>query len=120
MRASTLYRGLGLLSLAVASFAISLAAIAFGLRQITSVLASGLCAVVFLVPALAFSAEVRRIGAREAAFAHVASLTDSRGGMSAEELAAELKIPGADAEKILRKALAEGAIRGAMDERGRV
>jgi hypothetical protein len=102
-------------TLVVSGVAAVLAAAGVALQQVLGVAASTLCAGLFLVPGLYFLAYARRLGARDVALAHVARLAEGRDTVRIQELAEELDVPPADAEKILRTALREGHLQGRFE-----
>lgn len=119
MRRQTWYYLLGGTTLGVAATAATLAVAAAVLHEALSVAAGLLCSAVFLVPGLFLLAYARRFRARELALAHTASFASARRVLEVPELAAELKVSNAVAEKVLQTAVREGHIRGTFDPEGR-
>lgn len=119
MRRLTWYNVLGAATLALAAMAATLAAAAAVLRETLSISAASLCSAVFLVPGLYFLGYARHLRAREVALTHAAAFAETRRVLEVPDLAAELKISNADAEKILRTAVREGHLRGRFDPEGR-
>jgi len=115
----TWYEILSVAALAIAGGSAILAVAGAALQRTLSATAASLCAAVFLVPGLFFFAHQRRLGARDLALAHVAALARERGTLDLGDLADELRVSRADAEKLLRTAIREGHLRGAFDHRGR-
>lgn len=119
MKRRTWYDLLAAATLAMAGVAAVLAFAGAALQQALSVAAASLCAALFLVPGLYFLAYARHLRARDIALAHAAAFATARGTLEPKDLAAELRVPEADAGKILRTAVREGYLRGRFDERGR-
>lgn len=119
MRRLSAYRLLTVLTLGAGLTAGVLAVVALGLAHPFEAGAAALCAGVFFVPGLLFLRFWRQLESRELALAHVARLAEERGVAETKILAAELKIPEADAAKILRIAIREGKLRGTIDDGGR-
>lgn len=118
MRRQTLWRGFTAFSLGVAGVMALLALVAASLSQGFAAGAAGLCALLFFVPGLFFLNHTRRLYARDLALAHAAKLADEKGVTDAEAMAKELDVSRKDAERILRKAIAEGYLRGELDAAG--
>ena len=119
MRPRSLYETLGKFALGVGMGASVLAVVALAIGGGTPALASGACAVAFALPGLIFLQEARRLAARQAALAHVATLAEERGILGPDDLAQALRTRTEDADRILKKAFAEGVLAGAFDARGR-
>ena len=119
MRRLSLYRSLALLCLWAAGAATILIIIAFLLSRPFEASAAALCAVVFVVPGLLFLRYWRRLYIRDVALAHAAKVADEEGIVDARTLGRKLKVPEADAMKILTTSIREGHAKGELDERGR-
>ncbi|HKW42829.1 MAG TPA: hypothetical protein VJP06_01460 [Thermoplasmata archaeon] len=119
MKRLTWYNVLGATALAVAGIAGILAGAGAFLAQGLSVAAASLCAIVFLVPGLYFLAFARRLRSREIVLAHAAAFAATRPILVVADLAAELDISNAVAEKVLRTAIREGHLQGRFDSQGR-
>lgn len=119
MRPRLLYTYLGVGALAVATGAGLLAGIGIATAQGAAAGAAALCAAAFFVPGLAFANYARTLRLRDEALEHVASLARDAGTIDIERLADELQVPKADAERILRKAVAEGRLGGRFHGDGR-
>ena len=85
------------------------------LQQALGALAAALCALVFFVPGLYLLAYARRLRARDVALAHAATFVRERSAIQVQDLADELRVPRADAERILRLAVQEGFLRGRFE-----
>lgn len=109
------YGALAVGTLGVSGIAAVLAVVAVALQEALGVAASALCSAVFLVPGLYFLGFARRLRARDVALAHVAQFVAGREATRLQDLAEELHVSPADAEKILRTALREGHVRGRFD-----
>ena len=119
MRAQSLYGRIGLFALLLALAAAVLALVGLALAQPQGAGAAAVCAAAFFVPGLAFFNYARRLRLREVALTHVAEFVEPPGAVDVDALAAELSVPRGDAEKILRRAVAEDRVRRAFDDRGR-
>jgi hypothetical protein len=115
----TWYDLLAATTLAVAGLAAILAIAGAAFQQALSVAAATLCAIVFLIPGLYFFTYAHRLRSRDLALVHTAAFANARGVLEVKELATELAVSPADAEKILRTAIREGHLRGRFDDRGR-
>ena len=102
-------------SLALSGVAIALAIAGTALQQALGVVASSLCAILFLVPGLYFLGYARHLRTRDLALAHVAGFAAGRASIQIQDLAQELQVPPADAERILRTAVREGRLRGRFE-----
>lgn len=111
----TRYRMLALAALAVSGIAALLAAAGVALGQGLAGAASGLCALLFVVPGLYFLGFSRSLQSRDAALAHVATFAAAQKDIRIEDLAAEMHVTREDAEQILRTAVAEGHVRGRFE-----
>jgi hypothetical protein len=111
----TWYERLAAGVLAVSFVGAVLAAAGAALQQTLGVAASSLCAVAFLVPGLYFLGYSRRLRARDLALAHTAAFVRSHEAIRVQDLADELKVPRADAERILRIAVQEGYLDGTFE-----
>ena len=67
------------------------------------------------MPGLYFLGYSRRLSSREIALAHAASFATAREAIRIQELADDLRVPPEDAERILRKAIREGHVRGRFE-----
>lgn len=112
MNRTQAYEILAVLTLAISGVSIFLAIVGTVLQQPVGVAASGLCAVLFLVPGVYFFRYALRLRTRDIALAHVAAFASGRGSIRIEDLAEELHVPPGDAEQILRTAVREGRLRG--------
>ncbi len=119
MRRPDAWRLLATFSLTVAATMVLLAFVGLALSQVPAAGAAGLCAAVFFVPGLFFLNRTRRRYLRDTALAHAARLAERKGVTEAAELAQALDVPTKDAEMILRKAIAEGALKGELNAQGR-
>ena len=119
MKPRTWYQIVSAATLAIAGGSAILAVAGAALQQTLGATAASLCAAVFLIPGLFFFAYQRRFRARDLALAHVAAIARARGTLDLDELAGELHVSRADAEKVLRTAIREGHLQGTFDERGR-
>jgi hypothetical protein len=99
-------------TLAISGIAIGLAIAGTVLQQPLGVASSAVCAALFIVPGLYFLGYARRLRTRDVALAHVAAFAAGRGSIRIEDLAEELHVPPAEAERILRTAVREGHLRG--------
>ena len=109
------YERLAVGALAVSGIAAILAVAGAALGQGLGVAASGLCGVLFVVPGLYFLGYSRRLRSRDIALAHVVAFAAAQAGIRIQDLAAELRVPAEDAERILRTAVAEGRVRGRFE-----
>jgi hypothetical protein len=106
-------------ALVVALVAAGLALAGTVTSQTAAAGAAAICAIAFLVPGLALFNYGRLLHLRTMALTHVRDFVEERGAISVDELAAYLSVPRGDADKILRKAIREGHVRGSLDDRGR-
>ena len=109
------YDMLALGVLAVSGIAAVLAAAGVALGQGLAGAASGLCALLFVVPGLYFLGYSRRLRSRDLALAHAAAFAAAQEAIRIQDLAAELHVTREDAERILRTALAEGRVHGRFE-----
>jgi len=109
------YDMLALGTLSVFGIAAVLAAAGVALGQGLAGAASGLCAILFVVPGLYFLGYSRRQRSRDVALAHAAAFAAAREAVRIQDLAAELHVTREDAERILRTAVAEGHVRGRFE-----
>ncbi len=114
-----MYQGLATFALAVASATAALAVVGVVMAEMAPAGAAALCSIALFIPGFAFLHRARGLRKRHAALAHVARFADASGVLRMETLAEELSVPRDDAEKILRRAIAEGHVQGAFDDRGR-
>ncbi len=119
MRRVRVYRILTLFSLWAAGAAIVLMAVALVLDHVAEAAAAVLCATAFFVPGLLFLRYWRQLYARDLALARAAKLADEAGVTDGKRLGIQLKVPEADATKILAIAIREGHLKGEMDPKGR-
>lgn len=119
MRPKTMYADLAAGAIAVAAGAAALAIVGALAGQPTGAGAAALCAAAFLVPGLAFFNYSRRLRMRDAALDHVAVLAKEARVLDMDRLASHLGVSRADAEKILRRAVAEGHLLGRFDREDR-
>ena len=106
-------------TLAISLVGVVLAAAGAALQRTLGVAASSLCAIAFLVPGLYFLGYSRRLRARDLALAHTAAFVHTREAIEIQDLADELKVPRADAERILRIAVQEGYLTGTFESGNR-
>lgn len=102
-------------ALAISGIAALLAAAGVALGQGLAGAASGLCALLFVVPGLYFLGFSRSLRSRDVALAHAASFAAARKDIRIQDLAAEMHVTQEDAERILRTAVAEGHVRGQFE-----
>lgn len=114
--------GYALLATVTLSFAVAagiLAVVGGILGQGLAAGASLLCAGVLGIPGIYFLGHERRLRARDLALIHAARFAQSRTPLDLDDLATELRVPRADAERILQTAIREGHARGTFDREGR-
>lgn len=119
VRTRTMYTGLAAFAMAVSGAAGILAVAGLLLAQAGSAGAAALCAAVFFVPGLAFYHYARKLQLRNAALVHVAGLAREAGVIGTDRIAGVLGVRVEDAEKIVRRAIGEGHLKGKLDARRR-
>lgn len=118
-RSRAFYRNLSRFAVTVAGALGALALLALALAQPLAAGAAALCGFLFFLPGLFFLNRYRHLALRDLALAHAGEVAEAKGVADAEAMGRELRIPRADAEKILRKAVVEGHARGEVDGNGR-
>ncbi|MGQ0797396.1 MAG: hypothetical protein ACT4OI_06000, partial [Methanobacteriota archaeon] len=119
VRAQSVYGRIGLTALLLALAAAVLALVGLAIGQMQGAAAAAVCTAAFFVPGLVLFNYARRLRLRDVALAHVVEFVKAHGAIDADGLATELSVPRGDADKILRRAVAEGRLRGAFDDQGR-
>ena len=115
MDRTRMYELLAVGTLAMSGVAVGLAIVGAVLQQALGVVASSVCAILFLIPGLGFLGYARHLRTRDAALAHVAAFAGGRASIRIQDLAQELRVPPADAVRILRTAVREGHLRGRFE-----
>lgn len=116
MNRHRLYEIFGWTTLGVSGMAGGLAVVAAVMQQGLGAAAAALCAFLFLAPGVVVLGFSRRLRARDVALAHTAAFVAARESVRIQDLADELRVPAADAERILQTAIREGHVRGRFED----